>query len=347
MRTDLFDFDLPQERIAQEPASPRDSSRLLEVLPDSMGDYGVLDLPNLLRPGDLLVLNDTRVIPTRLHGRRGEAGIEVTLHKPAERDHEWYAFARPGRRLRPGDQIQFAEGFSAKLIEKRAGGEVLLQMYTANGTVIDAIHAHGSMPLPPYIQRSHQSDPADVSNYQTIYAREAGAVAAPTAGLHFTDRLFQALEARGVRKVFVTLHVGAGTFLPIKSDIVEEHRMHAEFGVLSPDTAATIQRTRAEGGRVVAVGSTALRLIETAARQDGSIGPFEGDTDLFITPGYRFKAVDLFLTNFHLPCSTLFVLVSAFTGIRRMQDAYAHAIAAGYRFYSYGDCCLLHKADAT
>ena len=347
MRTDQFDFNLPQERIAQKPAYPRDSSRLLEISSDKLGDHGVLDLPNLLKPDDLLVLNDTRVIPTRLHGRRGNARIEVTLHKPGEKSDTWYAFARPGRRLRTGDEINFADGFSAQLIKKLTGGEVLLQLTDTTGSVIDAIHSNGAMPLPPYIQRAGQNDPNDAANYQTIYARQTGAVAAPTAGLHFTERLFQRLDERGVHKTFVTLHVGAGTFLPIKGDTVEEHRMHAEYGVLSTGTVDAIERTRDKGGKVVAVGSTALRLIETATAEDSSVRPFEGDTDLFITPGYRFKAVDLFLTNFHLPRSTLFVLVSAFAGIQRMKDAYTHAITAGYRFYSYGDCCLIHRADPT
>ena len=347
MRTDQFDFNLPQERIAQKPAYPRDSSRLLEITPDKLSDHGVLDLPDLLKPDDLLVLNDTRVIPTRLLGRRGNARIEVTLHKSSENRDTWYAFARPGRRLLAGDEINFADGFSAQLIEKRTGGEVLLQLTAKTGSVIDAIHAYGAMPLPPYIQRAEQNDPDDAANYQTIYARQIGAVAAPTAGLHFTERLFQRLDERGVQKTFITLHVGAGTFLPIKSETVQEHRMHTEYGVLSTETVDAIERTRDKSGRVVAVGSTALRLIETAAAEDGSVRPFEGDTDLFIMPGYRFKAVDLFLTNFHLPRSTLFVLVSAFAGIQRMQDAYTHAITDDYRFYSYGDCCLLHKADAT
>ena len=347
MRTDQFDFNLPKERIAQKPACPRDSSRLLEISSNKLHDHAVMDLPDLLKPDDLLVLNDTRVIPTRLNGRRGNARIEVTLHKPGENTDTWYAFARPGRRLRTGDEVNFTAGFSAQLVEKRTDGEVLLQLTATTGSVIDAIHANGAMPLPPYIQRAGQNDPDDAADYQTIYARQTGAVAAPTAGLHFTERLFQRLDERGVQKTFITLHVGAGTFLPIKSETVQEHRMHTEYGVLSTETVDAIERTRDKGGRVVAVGSTALRLIETAATEDGSVRPFEGDTDLFIMPGYRFKAVDLFLTNFHLPRSTLFVLVSAFAGIQRMQDAYTHAITADYRFYSYGDCCLLHKADAT
>lgn len=346
MRTDNFDFDLPTERIAQEPAFPRDSSRLLEVFPDRLRDGEVLDLPSLLQPGDLLVLNDTRVIPTRLHGKRGEANIEVTLHKPAD-GNQWYAFARPGRRLRVGDTIDFADGFSAALLEKRDGGEVLLEMTSTTDALMDALHTHGEMPLPPYIERADGNRPADGENYQTIYARNAGAVAAPTAGLHFTDNLFGALNTHGIERTYVTLHVGAGTFLPIKSESIEDHRMHAEYGVLSAETAALINQTKAQGGHVVAVGSTSLRLIETAAQDNGEILPFEGETDVFIAPGYRFKAVDLFLTNFHLPKSTLFVLVSAFSGTERMKSAYAHAIEQAYRFYSYGDCCLLHPYEAT
>ena len=346
MRTDSFDFDLPTERIAQEPAFPRDSSRLLEVFPDRLRDGAVLDLPSLLLPGDLLVLNDTRVIPTRLHGKRGDANIEVTLHKPVD-GNQWYAFARPGRRLHVGDTIDFADGFSAALLEKRDGGEVLLEMTSTTDALMDSLHTHGEMPLPPYIARADGNRPTDGENYQTIYARNAGAVAAPTAGLHFTENLFGALNTHGIERTYVTLHVGAGTFLPIKSETIEDHRMHAEYGVLSAATAALINQTRAQGGRVVAVGSTSLRLLETAARSTGEILPFEGETDVFIAPGYRFKAVDLFLTNFHLPKSTLFVLVSAFSGTERMKSAYAHAIDQAYRFYSYGDCCLLHPNEAT
>ena len=346
MRTDTFDFDLPTDRIAQEPTFPRDSSRLLEVFPDRLRDGAVLDLPTILQPGDLLVLNDTRVIPTRLYGKRGNAKIEVTLHKPSDKN-QWYAFARPGRRLRVGDTIDFADGFSAKLVEKRDGGEVLLEMASTTGVLMDALHTHGKMPLPPYIERADGNQPTDGESYQTIYARNAGAVAAPTAGLHFTNNLFGALDAHGIKRTYVTLHVGAGTFLPIKSESIEDHHMHAEYGVLSPETATLITQTRAQGGRIVAVGSTSLRLIETAAEDNGKILPFEGETDVFITPGYHFKAVDLFLTNFHLPKSTLFVLVSAFSGTERMKSAYAHAIDQAYQFYSYGDCCLLHPNEVT
>ncbi len=338
MKVDLFDFELPPERIAQTPAEPRDSARLLEVRPDALADRAVLDLPDLLNPGDLLVFNDTRVIPARLHGRR-EVAVEVLLHK-AEADGTWLAFARPGKRLKIGQTIRFAEDFAAETLEKREGGELRLA-FSGAADLLEALKRHGSMPLPPYI-RGGKAEPADAERYQTIYAREEGAVAAPTAGLHFTERLMAALEARGIGTAFVTLHVGAGTFLPVKADDTADHRMHAEWGSIDAETAARITATKAKGGRVVAVGTTSLRLLESAAREDGSVPAFSGDTSIFITPGYRFKAVDLLMTNFHLPRSTLFMLVSAFSGLERMQSAYKHAIEAGYRFYSYGDACLLH-----
>lgn len=344
MRTDCFDFILPAELIAQAPISPRDASRLLEILPSCDKDRAVLDLPTLLQPGDLLVLNDTRVIPTRLRAKRGNANIEITLHKPIS-DASWYAFARPGRRLKVDDTIEITEGFSAKLLEKREGGEIVLKLMAAQGTVIENIYECGELPLPPYIERNNGNVADDDSDYQTIYAKNAGAVAAPTAGLHFTERLFGALKEREIATAFVTLHVGAGTFLPIKTDEIEEHRMHSEFGVLSETTASAINEAKARGGRIVAVGSTSLRTIESAAQENGQVAAFEGETDLFISPGYKFKAVDLFLTNFHLPRSTLFVLVSAFCGTERMKRAYEHAIQQRYRFYSYGDCCLLHRND--
>ena len=344
MQTDKFDFDLPAELIAQKPASPRDSSRLLEVFPEKLEDRKFQQLPDLLRPGDLLVLNDTRVIPTKLRGKRDNVKIEVTLHKPSKKEDEWFAFARPGRRLRKGDRVNFREDFSATIIEKRSGGEVLISLEAPNGGLMDAIYANGQMPIPPYIQRPEDCNLNDNVDYQTIYARQPGAVAAPTAGLHFTQKIFHLLAERGIEKKFVTLHVGAGTFLPIKSETLNNHQMHAEYGVVSSDVAEAIQRTRSAGGRVIAVGSTVLRLIETAAQPDGSMTSFTGKTDLFIRPGYRFKVADLFLTNFHLPRSTLFVLVSAFSGIERMKSAYKYAITKNYRFYSYGDCCLLHKA---
>jgi S-adenosylmethionine:tRNA ribosyltransferase-isomerase len=302
MRTDDFDFDLPRELIAQHPVRPRDAARLLEVGAE-FADRAFRDLPDLLGPGDILVFNDTRVIPSRLAGRRGAARVEVTLHK-AEGPGRWRAFARPARKLKPGDRIDFAGGLSAEVAEKAEGGEVGLAFDREGPDLMAALEAEGAMPLPPYIRRQAGPDPRDRDDYQTVFARNDGAVAAPTAGLHFTEAMLAALEARGIRRIAVTLHVGAGTFLPVKTEAAEEHRMHAETGV------------------------------------------FEGETDIFILPGYRFKVVDLLLTNFHLPRSTLFMLVSAFAGTQRMKAAYRHAIEDGYRFYSYGDACLLHRADA-
>lgn len=342
MRVDLFDFDLPPALIADRPAVPRDSARLLEV-GDTLRDRIVRDLPALLRPGDLLVFNDTRVIPARLFGRRGTAGIEVTLHKRVAADR-WRAFARPARKLKRGDAIAFDGGLSAELADKGESGEVELTFDRGGPQLMAALTAVGRMPLPPYIKRPGGSDARDRTDYQTVFAAKDGAVAAPTAGLHFTPELLDALEARGIARVAVTLHVGAGTFLPVKADDTKDHVMHAEFGEIDSAAVAAVARTRAANGRIVAVGTTSLRLLETAADESSRIRPFSGDTNLFITPGYRFKAVDLLLTNFHLPRSTLFMLVCAFAGIERMKAAYEHAKVARYRFYSYGDCCLLHPA---
>ncbi|MGF1610710.1 MAG: tRNA preQ1(34) S-adenosylmethionine ribosyltransferase-isomerase QueA [Kiloniellales bacterium] len=347
MRTDLFDFELPRELIAQHPISPRDAARLL-LVGERLRDCTLRDLPDLLRPGDILICNDTKVIPARLTGRRGAAKVEVTLHKEAGPGC-WRAFARPAKRLRPGDRIDFApkgsEGdFAAEVRARQESGEVELAFDREGAALLAALERHGAMPLPPYIRRAAGPDPHDRADYQTIFARHEGAVAAPTAGLHFTPALLQALEARGVRRATVTLHVGAGTFLPVKSEQAEDHRMHSEHGIMTAEAAASIEAARAAGGRVVAVGTTVLRLLEAAAGQDGRLGAFEGDIELFILPGYRFRVIDLLLTNFHLPRSTLFMLVCAFAGLERMQAAYAHAKAAGYRFYSYGDCCLLERA---
>ncbi|SMF60651.1 S-adenosylmethionine:tRNA ribosyltransferase-isomerase [Tistlia consotensis] len=344
-----FDFELPQSLIAQQPVEPRDSARLLQVGRDGLADRRVRDLPELLRAGDLLVVNDTRVLPARLTGKRGEAGVEVTLHK-AEGPARWRAFARPAKRLKPGDRIVFAsdaEGaFAAEVAEKHEGGELALVFERSGPALIEALERHGAMPLPPYIKRPSGAEAADRRAYQTVFAQRSGAVAAPTAGLHFTEPLLEALAARGIERTTLTLHVGAGTFLPVKHERVEEHRMHAEWASLSAETAAAVARTRARGGRVVAVGTTALRTLESAARPGAGAGlvePFEGETSLFILPGYRFKAVDLLMTNFHLPRSTLFMLVAAFSGLETMRTAYAHAIAEGYRFFSYGDACLLER----
>ena len=342
MKVDLFDFELPPERIAQMPAEPRDSARLLDIRPDRLGDCGVLDLPDLLNPGDLLVFNDTRVIPARLHGYRGEVAVEVLLHK-AEADGTWLAFARPGKRLKMGQTIRFAEDFAADILEKREGGELRLA-FTGASDLLKALKRHGSMPLPPSI-RGGKAEAADAERYQTIYAREEGAVAAPTAGLHFTPELFARLDAAGIERHFVTLHVGAGTFLPVKADDTADHRMHAEIGHVPEATAAALNAVRRRGGRIVSVGTTSLRLLESASAEDGTLKAWSGATDIFITPGYRFRAVDVLMTNFHLPRSTLFMLVSAFSGLETMRAAYAHAIAAGYRFYSYGDASLLFRAD--
>lgn len=340
MRTADFDFELPPERIADRPVSPRDAARLLVVRKDGFEDRIFRDLPALLDPGDLLVVNDTRVIPARLEGKRGAARIEATLHK-AEGLDIWRAFARPAKRLKAGDIIQFAEDFSAQVLAKGDAGEVTLKFPVGGADLIAALGRHGQMPLPPYIPRPEGALAADREDYQTIFARTEGAVAAPTASLHFTPALLDALSQRGIEMARLTLHVGAGTFLPVKAETIEEHRMHAEWGEVTPAVADAVNRAKTRGGRIVAVGTTSLRLLESAAAADGTLAPFAGDTSIFITPGYRFKLVDRLVTNFHLPRSTLFMLVAAFSGLERMKRAYAHAIASGYRFYSYGDACLL------
>ena len=345
MRVDAFDFELPEELIAERPARPRDAARLLVVRPDATEDRHMTDLPDLLRPGDLLVVNDTRVIPARLRGRRGAAAVEITLDRPTGAAR-WTALARPAKRLKPGQTIVFAAELSAAVVSKGDGGQVELEFDTAGRTFERALAEAGEMPLPPYIARRRPVDAQDVTDYQTIFAAPPGAVAAPTAGLHFTPALLQRLEAAGIARASLTLHVGPGTFLPVKAADSADHRMHAEWGRVPPATAAAIEATRRSGGRVVAVGTTCLRLLESAAAADGAVRPFEGETDIFITPGYRCRAVDLLLTNFHLPRSTLFMLVAAFSGLDRMQAAYAHAIAARYRFYSYGDACLLYPAGS-
>ena len=341
MRVDAFDFDLPREAIATRPARPRDSARLLDLI-TGIVHRGVTDLPALLQPGDMMVYNDTRVIPARLAGTRGEVRVELTLHRCVSGER-WRAFAKPARRLRPGDTVRFADDFRAT-VEARDGPEVSLVFDRSGPALTEALQRHGAMPLPPYLRRA--ADVRDRDDYQTVFATEEGAVAAPTAGLHFTDRLLQALDVRGVEQRFVTLHVGAGTFLPVSAEDTADHPMHSESCVLAPDTASAINRCRAAGGRIVAVGTTVVRLLESAARPDGTVEAFTGEVDLFIEPGYRFKTVDLMLTNFHLPRSTLFMLVCAFAGTERMKAAYAEALAAGYRFYSYGDACLLKREDA-
>ena len=345
-----FDFDLPRVLIADRPARPRDSALLLRVpAAGAVEDRGVRDLPGLLQPGDLLVLNDTRVIPARLHGKRGEAAIDVTLHK-AEGGPRWRAFARPAKRLAAGQRVAFGPDFSALVAAKGEGGEIVLEFDRAGPALIEALERHGEMPLPPYIKRAKGdagARAADRADYQTLYGVRVGAVAAHTAGLHFTPGLFAGLEARGVKHAFVTLHVGAGTFLPVKTEDLSQHVMHAEWGEVSAETAASIATTRAAGGRVVCVGTTSLRVLEAATDADGHLAAWSGETRLFIRPGYRIRTADMLLTNFHLPRSTLFMLVSAFAGLERMRAAYAHAIAAQYRFFSYGDACLLERAPAS
>lgn len=358
MRVDEFDFDLPEDRIALRPARPRDAARMLVVEPGAgqeLRDAAVGDLPSLLDDGDALVLNDTRVIPAQLSGIRyrdeATANVSLTLVRPLNASR-WQALARPAKRLKRGDRIAFGEKGNVCLlgtlwadVEERIedSGEVILSFDFHGSTLDEAIDILGKMPLPPYISSRRQADDGDRQDYQTVYARESGAVAAPTAGLHFTPELFAALEERGISRHFVTLHVGPGTFLPVKADDTDDHDMHAEFGEISPVTADALNAVRENGGRIVAVGSTSLRLLESAADEGGRLNPFKGETDIFITPGYRFKTVDAMVTNFHLPRSTLFMLVCAFSGVETMKRAYAHAIGEGYRFYSYGDACFLNR----
>ena len=358
MRTDLFDFDLPEALIALRPVAPRDAARLLVVDPAAepfIADGMIRDLPKLLQPGDALVFNDTKVIPAELDGVRrrdgGAARVTVTLIEKLGPDR-WQALARPAKRLKAGDRILFGEGNNACLLGSVAAtvdargqeGEVTLSFDLAGAALDDAIHMLGNMPLPPYIASRRSADDQDRSDYQTLFAREEGAVAAPTAGLHFTAGLMRALADRGMSEHFVTLHVGPGTFLPVRAADTEAHRMHAEHGAVSPATAEALNAVKAGGGRIVAVGTTSLRLLESATGKDGRLRPFAGETSLFITPGYRFLFVDRLLTNFHLPRSTLFMLVASFSGLDLMKRAYAHAIQRGYRFYSYGDACLLSPA---
>ena len=342
MRVDVFDFDLPPGRIAQRPARPRDAARLLVVGRTGLEDRPIADLPSLVAPGDVMVVNDTRVIPARLVGRRGTARVEITLVKDLD-GRRWQALARPARRLAIGDRIYFAPGFAATIAGRGEGGQVTVAFDRAGTDLASVLESHGAMPLPPYIKRPGLADERDRGDYQTVFARRPGAVAAPTAGLHFTPALLAALDARGVARHSLTLHVGAGTFLPVRSERVEDHRLEPERGDLPEATAAAVNAAHAAGRRIVAVGSTSLRLLEAATGSDGRVHPFAGETALFITPGYRFRVVDRLLTNFHLPRSTLFMLVCAFGGIERMKAAYEHAITAGYRFYSYGDACLIDR----
>jgi S-adenosylmethionine:tRNA ribosyltransferase-isomerase len=361
LRVDLFDFELPPERIALEPARPRDAARMLVVGADAaLDDRRIADLPDFLRPGDALVVNDTRVIAARLNGVRARgdvtARIEATLIRRVDASR-WRALVRPAKKLKVGERISFGEASDSNVclvgaleatVEENNSGEVLLAFDFSGAVLDDSIEALGQMPLPPYIAARRAPGQSDRADYQTLFADQSGAVAAPTAGLHFTPELVARIEATGARIFRTTLHVGAGTFLPVKVEDTDEHRMHSEWGRVTPEVADALNETRARGGRIVAVGTTSLRILESAANSDGVIEPFSGETSIFITPGYRFRAVDVLLTNFHLPRSTLFMLVCAFAGLAPMRAAYAHAIAKGYRFYSYGDACLLFRpGDAT
>ena len=350
MRLSDFDFHLPDESIALRPARPRDSARLLVVPPEGLwADARVRDLPGLLRAGDVLVFNDTRVIAARLSGVRERDGrtaaVEATLHRRTASDR-WTAFMRPGKRLAAGDQVRFGEALDATVLSKLEGGEVELGFARAGAELDAAVAATGAMPLPPYIASKRTQDEQDRADYQTVYAREDGSVAAPTAGLHFTPDLLARLAERGVERAFVTLHVGAGTFLPVKTDEVADHRMHAETGEVSAQIAAALNAARARGGRIVCVGTTSLRLLESAADEDGTVRAFSGETSIFIRPGHRFRAADALMSNFHLPRSTLLMLVSALAGVERTRATYAHAVADGYRFYSYGDAGLWFRNPA-
>ncbi|MXO61596.1 tRNA preQ1(34) S-adenosylmethionine ribosyltransferase-isomerase QueA [Qipengyuania oceanensis] len=340
MKVDLFDFELPPERIALRPARPRDSARMLVARgPHETIDRSVRDLPQMLEPGDMLVFNDTRVIPARLEGRRGDAKIGATLHKRIDL-RRWQAFVRNAKRLREGDRVEFPQGVTAFAETRHADGSFTLA-FEGDEPVEVLLERAGTMPLPPYIAGKRATDEQDRSDYQTMFAEKDGAVAAPTAALHFTDDLMAALAERGVLTETLTLHVGAGTFLPVKAEDTTEHVMHSEWGRIDAATAERLNAARAAGGRIISVGTTSLRVLESAAGEDGKLAAWEGDTDIFITPGYRFKAIDGLMTNFHLPKSTLFMLVSALMGLERMQAVYAHAIGHEYRFYSYGDSSLL------
>lgn len=344
-RLDDFDFQLPRELIADHPCEPREAARLLHIpASGAFADRHIANLPQLLRAGDLIVCNDTKVIPARLVGKRGAARVEVTLHRD-EGDGVWRAFAKGAKRLRPGDRLDFAADFAATVAAKYPEGDLSLRFDVEGEAFRAGLACHGAMPLPPYIKRSGGGDARDRTDYQTMFARAEGAVAAPTAGLHFTPPLVAELARRGIGLASLTLHVGPGTFRPVNTDDPRQHRMHAEWGVLPAATAARIAAVRRTGGRIVALGTTSLRLLESAAAESGEVRPFAGDTRLFILPGYRFRTIDMLLTNFHLPRSTLLMLVAALAGLDRIKAAYAQAVASGYRFFSYGDACLIERRE--
>lgn len=344
MKTALFDFSLPESLIADHPASPRDAARML-VVGEKSKDSVIRDLPSFLKPGDVMVFNDTCVIPARLYGRRNAAGVEILLHKQTAKGW-WQCFAKPGKKLKPGDRIEFAEDFYAIVKDKLPDGQAVLAFNAGEPALRRQLERHGHMPLPPYIEKQRHADENDRKWYQTVYAKHEGSVAAPTAGLHFTPGLLKAVDAAGVKRAHITLHVGGGTFLPVKAEDTKDHVMHSEWMEITVEAANVINEAKAKGGRIIAVGTTSLRTLESAADAKGRVKPFSGETDIFITPGYKFKIVDMLLTNFHLPCSTLFMLACAFAGTERMKAAYAHAIQAKYRFYSYGDACLLYKNES-
>lgn len=340
MKLELFDFHLPPENIATQPARPRESARLLHIHQAHLHDHHIADLPSLLRHDDVLVFNNSKVIPARLYGHRGEMKVEVLLHRQQD-DGSWLAFARPTKRLKPEQLIVFADDFCATVVNKRPEGDIVLR-FNASGAAFSAkLHKYGEMPLPPYIARPEGATSADAEDYQTCYAQHEGSVAAPTAGLHYTPALLETLKNKGIALHWVTLHVGAGTFQPVKAEDTNDHHMHSEWGEVTAETAAAINAAKAQGRRIIAVGTTSLRVLESATSDDGVLHPFARDTAIFITPGYRFKLISALMTNFHLPKSTLFMLVSALAGLDTMQRAYAHAIETGYRFYSYGDACLI------
>ena len=343
MRVDRFDFSLPEDLIAETPASPRDSARLL-VIRESPEDRTITDLVDYLQPGDVMVFNNTKVIPAYLQGKRDATSIHVTLHQ-RQKDGTWSAFAKPAKKLKSQDVVHFAEDFYAHVQEKRDNGEIILQ-FNAQGQDFDqSLARYGITPLPPYIARKRTANQQDSEAYQTIYAQEEGAVAAPTAGLHFTDQLFNSLDKKGIQRVFLTLHVGAGTFLPVKAEDTSNHTMHSEWYHVDAKTCDVINQAKQAGNKIIAVGTTSLRTLESVANDQGLVQPGSGDTRLFITPGYHFKLVDRLFTNFHTPRSTLFMLVCAFAGEKQMHEAYQHAITQRYRFYSYGDACLLDKNE--
>lgn len=344
MKTDIFNFDLPTERIAMAPCFPRDASKLLHIQGNHLTDKTVSDLDQLLRSDDVLVFNNTKVIPARLFGKRGEAHVEITLFKQINLS-SWETMVKNAKRLKVGDTISLKDNFSAYVLEKTPEGRVILEFNYSGAELMAQLHLNGTMPLPPYIKRLRGGKESDKNDYQTIYAKYEGAVAAPTAGLHFTPELFQRLENKGIQKAFVTLHVGGGTFLPVKVDDTRFHKMHAEFGVLDKETADMLNSFKKDGRRIIPVGTTSLRLLESAADEKGILHPFQGETDIFITPGYRFKVTDALFTNFHLSGSTLFMLVCALAGIETMKTAYSHAIENKYRFFSYGDACLIEPSQ--